>query len=130
MVLYIRGVLSALLLFICGTAQAVCAYGKPTFGEEWDRAKYVVVGRLVGSKSLASADDPQGIEATEYTIEVIRFFKGKAGQRISLRSENTSSRFNMRTGYSYILFIESDGEANFVDPCGSSGELSQRSPYR
>ena len=130
MMLSIRVLLITIILAVCGSAQAVCAYGKPSFAEEWGRAKYVLVGRLVDSKVLTSVDDPQGVTAIEYTIDVVRRFKGKSGHRISIRSDNTSSRFNMKSGYSYILFIESDGMGNFVDPCGSSGELSQRSPYK
>lgn len=125
----IRSALISFMLIMCGSAQAICAFGKPTFAEEWSRAKYVIVGQLVDSKVLTSVDDPEGVEATEYTIKVVRSFKGRVGRKISIRSDNTSSRFNMRAGYLYILFIESDGATNFVDPCGSSGELGQRGPY-
>lgn len=130
MLLYIRSVLIAVLLILHGSAHALCADGKPTFEKEWNRSRYVLVGRLVASKPVIAADDPQGVEATDYTVAVVRSFKGNAGRVISIRSDNTSSRFIMRPGYSYILFIESDASTNFVDPCGSSGELSQRSPYR
>lgn len=106
-------------------AAAVCLDGRhPTPQEEFRSSVAVVVGRVSSHKSLTEdPSDPHGTTATLYRVKVLRYFKGTAGRSIQLRSENTSSRFPMVAGEDYLLFLNKDGEAYFVDGCGNSTDM-------
>ena len=108
-------------------ASAVCTDGRaPTVKAEYFIAQKVVQARVVNEKMLQEdAEDPYGTTATEYTIQVDAWYKGKRNKRkLIIRDENTSSRFPMAVGESYLLFLTKywpnfTGQY-FVDSCGNS----------
>lgn len=110
-----------------GAASALCLDNRrPGSMDEFLSSAAVVVGHVVQKKDLTeSRDDPTGITATIFQVEVRRHLKGAVGQRFLLRSENTSSRFSMEDGRDYLLFLNKDGKEYFVDSCGNSGEMHQ-----
>lgn len=86
----------------------------------------MLVARVQSARDVQDdPDDPAGISATLYTIEVIERLRGAAASGMTLRSDNTSSRFPMAPGRRYLLFVRQARDGTYyVDACGHSGELS------
>lgn len=97
---------------------------------EFKKSPFVITGRVLDERTISTPDDPEGYEWTIYTVKVLETFKGKSQETIRLLSENTSSRFPMDTGKSYLLFVsqshmvEMAGQerlpGDYVDDCGNS----------
>jgi len=113
-------------------ASAMCTDGRaPAVKAEFLIAPKVVQARVVSQKILQEdAEDPEGITATEYIIQVDVWYKGASKKRkLLIRDENTSSRFPMDSGVSYLLFLtpyrlDFPGQY-FVDSCGNSASISE-----
>lgn len=100
---------------------------------EFKGTPLVITGRVVSARNISTPDDPEGYEWTVYTVNVLETFKGKPQRTIRLLSENTSARFYMDIGESYLLFIsqsemiEMAGHERlpekFVDNCGNSAAV-------
>lgn len=98
----------------------------------------MITGRVLGERNISSPDDPEGFEWTVYTVKVLETFKGKPRRTIRLVSENSSARFYMDTGKSYLLFISQFPTAEmagrerlpveFVDNCGNSALVQDAEP--
>ncbi len=128
--------LAAMFIVLCSyaiNAQALC-YGRqqPSVQQEFASSTFVLTGTVTKSQEISAPDDPQGVAATQYQIEINQLFKGKvpaAGQSpasISIHAENTSSRIVLETGQQYLLFVRSDAEYHYVDACGHSGLSAKR----
>lgn len=106
----------------------------PTVNDEFHATPWVLLGRVVSSRTVSSADDPGFYEWTVYDIEVTKAFKGHPPQLVKLLSENSSGRFDMDSGKPYLLFVsrsrvpEMEGKEklprNYVDNCGNSGAVN------
>jgi len=124
------GVLSlTLALTTALPSQAACVDGRAlTVAQEAQSAEAVLIGRVSAEVVLAEdAADPQGITAIRYTVAIQETLRGTATGSIQLRSENTSSRFPMQVGKSYLLFVSASSDGTkLVDSCGNSGLLSAR----
>jgi hypothetical protein len=61
----------------------------------------------------------------------IRIVKGAVGARsqVKLFSANTSARFPMDAGATYLLFIRDGKGEPYVDNCGWSGKVTSRETY-
>lgn len=125
---YARTVLLfALALLLSGRVGAVCSDRRhPSVAEEFRASTEVVIGKVIASENYASSDDPEGIEGTRYTLGVLKSYKGNAGARLRVTSENTSSRFPFDQGATYLLFVSSYDGTNIVDPCGNSGLVDRK----
>ena len=109
-------------------AQAVARH--PSVAEEYQQAQFVVIGRATHEQNIASEADPDDFDWTVYDVEVLQAFKGHPPHTIRLSSENSSARFPLDPGKTYLLFItrmpmeEREGDetlpADFVDNCGNS----------
>ncbi len=98
----------------------------PSVHDEFTTSFAVIEGRILREKNLTEdPSDPSGITATVYDVRVTRQLKGRVGRTIHIKSENTSSRFPMALGSSYLLFLTRDRNSNFVDSCGNSVRLSE-----
>jgi len=105
-------------------------YRNPSVPDEFKEATFVITGRVVGERNISTPDDPEGFEWTVYTVKVLEIFKGKPTRTIHLVSENSSARFYMDTGKSYLLFVSQFPTAAiagkehlptaYVDNCGNS----------
>ncbi|WP_243050438.1 hypothetical protein [Dyella sp. RRB7] len=105
----------------------------PSVAEEYQQAQFVVIGRAVRERNVFSVADTDDYDWTVYDVEVMKAFKGNPPHIIHLLSENSSARFPMDTGKSYLLFIthmpmvEREGDetlpADFVDNCGHSSAM-------
>jgi hypothetical protein len=127
----------------CGAAAAACIdlRGReivprhPSVVEEYASARWVVVGRVMANRDIPSPDDPGFYDWTIYDVEVVEVIKGRPPHRIKLESENTSARFPMDNGKSYLLFVSQFDTAEtvggeklpqtFIDNCGNSGAMEK-----
>lgn len=108
-------------------AYALCLDGRhPNVEYEYSKSKYVVVATAVDSKTIVDVDDPAGIAATIYAINVENVYKGKPTRTLHLVSENTSGRFEMELGHKYLLFIMGEMGNFYIDNCGNSGLVKAR----
>jgi hypothetical protein len=103
-------------------ATAACYSGHPDVHSERRDSEFVILGKVVASKDVASEDDADYIGQTDYTVALLHAYKGSPGRHIKITSVNTSTRFPMDTGKTYLLFVirATDG-SYFVDSCGNSG---------
>jgi hypothetical protein len=117
----------ALLLLNGGCAWALCLDGRgPTVETEFAASAVVAVGSVVAETKRVSPEDPDGFEETVYRFRPSRVFKGQAKEDIELHSPNTSSRFDMQRGRSYLVFMRDERGERFVDACGNSGPVRTR----
>ena len=129
---FFRVVLAIVLAVPC-TALALCTDGRtPTLEQEVSEAEVVVVANVIRETVLTEdPSDPIGVTATEYRIKVSNFLRGMAQREMTVRSENTSARFPLTIGVSYLLILNRDVNGRlFVDNCGNSGTLSERKAER
>ena len=109
-----------------GAAFALCMDGRhPDVAAGFRASRYVITAIVESSRNESSADDPEGVADTVYTVRVVSVFKGKPGRYLTLWSENTSGGFPMHIGKEYLLFVETSQDGDFVDSCGKSGLLDQ-----
>lgn len=105
---------------------------------EFKAAAFVVTGRVTGERHVSEPDDASGYAWTVYTVQVLETFKGKPQQTIQLLSENTSARFPMDIGKTYLLFVSQSPIAelagqerlptNYIDSCGNSALANDAKP--
>lgn len=105
-------------------------YRNPSVPIEFKEAASVITGRVLAGRNISTPDDPDGFAWTVYTVQVLETFKGQPQQTIRLLSENSSARFDMDIGGTYLLFVshspivEMAGQeqlpADYVDDCGNS----------
>jgi hypothetical protein len=108
-------------------------YRHPTIRAEFNEAVFVITGRVTAERHISEPDDPEGYAWTIYTVQVLETFKGASTRTIQLLSENTSARFWMDAGKTYLLFVsrssvvEKAGKerfpADYVDNCGNSAAV-------
>src|SRR5688572_11936925 len=95
------------------TCMAVCGFvgnasaqsewkTKPSVGEEFTNSAVVAVGKVVKSREVLDTDG--FIQGTFYTIQITEVLKGSSTNIAELYSENTSGRFPMEPGSSYLIF--------------------------
>jgi hypothetical protein len=115
---------------LAGTALAQSHWkARPSVGEEFTNSAVVIVGRVISAKDVMESGGFIG--GTLYSIQVAEVFKGSSPETIELYSENSSGRFPMAVGTSYLIFaykavfegVESQNLA--IDNCGNSGTLKQ-----
>ncbi|QNK01301.1 hypothetical protein [Dyella telluris] len=109
---------------------STAVYRSPSVPAEFNAAAFVVTGRVLSQRNISTPDDPEGFEWTVYTVEVLEAFKGRPQRTIRLASENSSARFYMDTGETYLVFVSRlpkvvmAGKERlpvyFVDNCGNS----------
>ena len=105
-------------------------YRNPTVPTEFKDAAFVITGRVTGGRNISEPDDPEGYAWTVYTVQVLEIFKGAPPRMLRLLSENTSARFSMDTGKTYLLFVSQSPDvelagqerlpSDYVDNCGNS----------
>jgi hypothetical protein len=106
----------------------VSGYEMPV-AEEIGLTKVIAIGKVMSSRNVADPEDPEGDEATIYTIQIERVLKGHIPSQIRLYSSNTTARYWMEVGESHILFLTREWKENrnfadyFVDNCGNSSTL-------
>jgi hypothetical protein len=77
-------------------------YKHPSVEEESDSSKYVLVGKVLKAQKILEPQD--FILGTIYTIKVDELLKGTPAKIIEIYDENSSGRFPMEVGISYLIF--------------------------
>lgn len=119
--------LPALALAIAaGPASALCTDGRhPSLQAEFADSDIVATGTARFVRRVVDPKDPEGYVATIHEIEVREIFRGRIPKRLYVESPNTSARFPLEAGTTYLLFLRRDAspEHHFVDNCGHSAPL-------
>jgi len=116
-----------LSILSAGHANALCYSGHPDIDSERRDSKFVFLGKVTSSKVVMSEEEPGFIDHTDYDVAVLQSFKGKPGRDITIMSVNTSARFPMDIGQTYVLFVSVDNEGSyFVNSCGNSAVATIR----
>ena len=105
-------------------------YRHPSVPAEFKNSALVIFGRVTSKRNISEPDDPEGYSSTIYTVQVLETFKGTPQRTIRLLSENTTARFAMDTGKTYLLFVSQSRSTDmagqkrlpeaYVDNCGNS----------
>lgn len=66
------------------------------------------------------------LDGTTYPVQVEEVLHGSHAKTVKLFSENSSGRFPMRVGATYLVFAYEELGRLQVDNCGNSGELSEK----
>jgi hypothetical protein len=112
------------LLLVSSLAAAVCLKGNPSITEEYADSQSVFIGKVKLKKSVPESGGYY--DGEECTVEVREIFKGKPTNPIIIFSENTSGRFPMSIGETYVLFVHYELGRYQINNCGNSGLLSEK----
>lgn len=118
--------LASVFTAMAGTASGSCLDGRhPSPEQEFADSAIVATGTARVARIVVDRDDPQGYIATVYEIRVREIFRGRIPRRLYVESENTSSRFPMEEGTTYLMFLQHDDHraAYFIDNCGNSAPV-------
>lgn len=89
--------------------------------DEFGRAFLVASVRVSGATPKLDAD---GLYAHAYRVEPIQTFKGPTLTEFTVYNPNTTARFDMEAGKTYLLFLQASGGRSVVDNCGWSDDLA------
>ncbi|MBI1818325.1 MAG: hypothetical protein HYR72_25370 [Deltaproteobacteria bacterium] len=103
---------------------AACVNGHPSLEQEYRSSAVVFAGR-VGSQEVTPEAGGYA-DGTTYSVSVEEVLRGAPGKTINLFSENSSGRFPMRAGTSYLIFVYEEQGRSMVNYCGNSGELTEK----
>jgi hypothetical protein len=112
------------MLLSSSIGTAVCIEGNRSIKQEYDDSKIVFIGRVLNKKDVPESDGYY--EGEESTVQVKEVFKGKLNNKIIIFSENSSGRFPMAVGATYIMFLYYESGRYQIDNCGNSGLLSEK----
>lgn len=104
------------------SASAACLLDDYSIPTEYSRSELVLVGKVVSERVIPEGSDLGGIN---YRIVPLHILKGPPSRNIVLFSENSSGRFPMTVGASYVLFVYHAEGRLAVDNCGNSAPQAQ-----
>ena len=105
-------------------ANAYCE-SHPTIKQETLESRSIVVAKVLSERFIMDIpSDPEGVAATVYRLQVKRRLSGKIPKTVEVISENTSGRFPMDVGSTYLLFVSTSPAGLFIDSCGHSDLIS------
>jgi len=120
--------LASALAVAAGPASALCTDGRhPTLQAEFADSDIVATGTARFVRRVVDPNDPEGYVATIHEIQVREIFRGRIPKRLYVESPNTSARFPMDAGGTYLLFLQRDANPahHFVDNCGHSAPVDE-----
>jgi hypothetical protein len=97
-----------------------------TVADEYRASKYVFLGKVISQRQIELHDG--GFDATLYRVAVTQSFQGAPTTPLTIYNSNTTARFDMDVGKSYLLFVLASGKYFVVDNCGWSDEVSEAKP--
>jgi hypothetical protein len=122
----LKSLLNILLTFLVmwpsGAVHAACLIGNPSLEQEYKGADMVFVGRVTSEEF--TQESKNYLDGTTYTIHVEEMLRGSRSKNVRIFSENTSGRFPMQAGASYLILAYRNLDRLQVDSCGHSGEVS------
>ena len=114
--------LTGALAVIPAVAGAACLSGNLQVEAEFRVSPVVVIANVVSEKPASKSKNY--LEGTKYKIKIAEVLRGKPGKTMTLFSENSSGRFPMKVGESYLLFVHKELGLWQVDNCGNSAPTS------
>jgi hypothetical protein len=111
-------------LLLSSSVDAVCLKGNPSVKQECDDSQSVFIGKVQEQRHVPESRDYY--DGDEYIVQVLEVFKGESKHQIVIFSENSSGRFPMTVGSTYILFVYVERGRFQVSNCGNSGLLSDK----
>ena len=97
-----------------GHVAAACYSGHPNVYSERRDSTFVILGKVTSSKDVTSKDDPEIVGQTDYAVAVLHNYRGKPGRSIKITAVNTSTRFPMDIGQTYLLFVILDTGGRYL----------------
>jgi hypothetical protein len=126
-----RFALALLALPIAGGAEAaMCVDGRPSIGDEFRKAAFVVDAKLVQVERNVPFSYLYGGERIEermdrLTFRLLHAYKGAPERLIRLDNPHDSAALPVEQGKAYLLFINrrEPGGDLYIDTCGVSNPL-------
>lgn len=106
-------------------SSAACLTGHPSVAEEYRTSRYVVIGQKISNRPIGPSADGYFLRGNRSTVRIGQIFKGNPPHNLSIFSEDSSGRFPMSDGESYLLFVYQDHDRFLIDNCGNSAPLDQ-----
>jgi len=120
-----KTIIIAISIFLLSSiADAVCLKGNPSVEQEYADRQSVFIGKVLENKHVPESRDYY--DGDEYIVQVQEVFKGESRHKIVIFCENSSGRFPMTVGSTYILFVYIELGRFQVSNCGNSGLLSDK----
>ena len=113
---------AAMQILVVGSVTAVCARPHPKVCAEFFKSDSVFVGTVVAQTAVINKE---GYDGWVYRLRVRKVYRGPTQDFIEVYTENTSGRFPLDTGETYLLFAYTF-EKRFTITCGgNSAKLSE-----
>jgi len=109
-------------ILVSNIANAVCLNGYPSITEEYAKSQSVFIGKVLAETAVPESG--RYYDGDNYTVQVQEVFKGNPTGAVVIFSENSSGRFPMSVGSTYILFVYHELGRYQINNCGNSGLLS------
>ena len=109
--------LTVLLLTASRSGFAVCLNGNPSVAQEYRDSPIVFVGTVTGEQNVRESKNY--LDGVMYTVTADEVLRGSLPKRMRLFSENSSGRFPMHVGSTYLLFVYRALGRTMVDACGN-----------
>jgi hypothetical protein len=113
-------------LLAVGSPAAVCLVDDYSVEAEFQRSPVVAIARVISERQVPEERGSGALDGTLYTLRIQESFRGQARGRLAVFSENSSGRFPMEKGGTYIVFLYDQGGRLSADNCGNSGVVSER----
>lgn len=117
-------ILSVPAVWSGGSVFATCLVGNQSLEQEFQNAAMVLVGRVTSEE--LTPESKNYLDGTTYTIHIEEVLRGSRLKEVRLFSANTSGRFPMQVGVSYLILAYKELERLQVDNCGNSGKISDK----
>ena len=111
---------------LANTALGACLLDDYSVGAEYGKSVAVVTATVLSERVIPDKSEPEFIAGTIYTLRIQESFRGTLTNIAEVYSENTTGRFPMVKGRTYLLFLYRDEGLLSADPCGNSGLTSQK----
>jgi hypothetical protein len=108
-----------------GDMQAATPEPAPKVCSEYFKSELVFTGTVVSVNELAPEGDSEG--GWEYRLDVLTVFRGPDQQTVEVSTENTSARFPLKIGASYLLFASRQQGRLWVYDGGNSHVIERSS---
>jgi hypothetical protein len=111
-------------ILVSSIANAVCLNGYPSITEEYANSQSVFIGKVLAERAVPESGNYY--DGDNYTVGVQEVFKGNPTSKVVIFSENSSGRFPLSVGSTYILFVYYELGRYQINNCGNSGLLSKK----
>ncbi len=115
-------IVAGLALFV-GSAGAVCLEPHPKVSAEFFKSDAVFIGTVLKERTIPEKGG--AYDGWMYRLRVKQTFRGSVRDTAEVFTENSSGRFPLVVGETYLLFAYKQVGRLTIDNCGNSGPLSR-----